>query len=42
MHQISSTVRRAGLNEREAPGEVVTARPPKCLAQAFHIPSFQL
>jgi len=24
---------RAGLNEREAPGNVVTARPPKCLAQ---------
>ena len=36
---------RAGLNEREAPGKVVTARPPKRLAQlriAFHIPSFQL
>jgi len=24
---------RTGLNEREAPGKVVTARPPKCLAQ---------
>jgi len=24
---------RAGLNEREAPGKVVTARPPKSLAQ---------
>jgi len=28
-----STVVRAGLNEREAPGKVVTARPPKRLAQ---------
>jgi len=26
------TVGRAGLNEREAPGKVVTARPPKRLA----------
>ena len=24
---------RAGLNERETPGKVVTARPPKCLTQ---------
>jgi len=36
---------RAGLNEREAPGKVVTARPPKvayhnCIA--FHMSSFQL
>jgi len=27
------TVNRAGLNEREAPGEVMTAGPPKRLAQ---------
>ena len=26
-------IRRAGLNEREAPGKVATARPPKRLAQ---------
>jgi len=32
------------INEREAPGKVVTVRPPKRLMQlvAFHIPSFQL
>ena len=35
---------RAVLNEREAPGKVVTARPPKRLAQlpSYHMPSFQL
>jgi len=36
---------KAGLNEREAPGKVVTARPPKRLAQlrsVSHTSSFQL
>jgi len=28
---------RAGLNEREAPGKVVTARPPKRLAQLLSV-----
>jgi len=32
-HRAYSIVVRAGLNEREAPGKVVTARPPKHLAQ---------
>jgi len=41
-NKIINVVGRAGLNEREVPGEVVTARPTKRLAQAFHILSFQL
>jgi len=39
------TENKAGLNEREAPGKVVTARPPKRLAQlrgVSHASSFQL
>jgi len=32
---------RAGLNEREAPGKIVTARPPKPLAQLFTCPGFK-
>ena len=37
-------VSRAGRNEREAPGKVVTSRPPKRFEQlpSYHVASFQL